>query len=71
MLPIWNFIYTIFLLVGEKMENAKTVEEKELEGKVVDLLKEYGKPVSVGYVAENLKVCWSTAMGAFPLEFER
>ena len=45
------------------MENNKIVEEREKEVKVLEMLKEYGKPVSVGYVAWQLKVTWSTARG--------
>ena len=41
----------------------KLVAEKETENKVLEMLKEYGKPVSVGYVAWGLKVTWSTARG--------
>jgi hypothetical protein len=44
------------------MQASKIVEE-EMETKIVNILKEYGKPVSVGYVAYNAKVCWSTARG--------
>lgn len=41
------------------MMQAKTGEEMEKE--TIALLKEYGKPVSIGYVALNLKLCWASA----------
>ncbi|MCL5949750.1 MAG: hypothetical protein M1490_04665 [Candidatus Bathyarchaeota archaeon] len=41
----------------------KIVGAKESEAKVLEALKEYGKPVSVGYVAWKLSVTWTTARG--------
>ena len=41
----------------------KLQEERETETKVIETLKEYGKPVSVGYIAWKLKVTWGTARG--------
>jgi hypothetical protein len=37
--------------------------EREVEEKAIQILKDYGKPASIGYVAHNLKVCWTTARG--------
>lgn len=42
------------------MQSAQ-IDMEELEKKTLDILNTYGKPVSVGYVAYNLKVCWATA----------
>ena len=42
------------------MQSAQ-IEMEELEKKTLDVLNEYGKPVSIGYVAFHLKVCWATA----------
>jgi hypothetical protein len=39
---------------------ANKVEEEQTESKIIQILKEYGKPCSVGYVAYNLKANWST-----------
>jgi hypothetical protein len=37
--------------------------ERETEKAVIRILEEFGKPVSIGYVAYNLKICWTTARG--------
>jgi hypothetical protein len=38
-------------------------KDAETQTKVISVLKEYGKPVSVGYVAWKLDITWSTARG--------
>ena len=42
------------------MQSAK-IGNIEVEEKVVGLLQNAGYPVSIGWVAYNLKVCWTTA----------
>jgi Mn-dependent DtxR family transcriptional regulator len=34
---------------------------ENMEQKTIGLLKEYGKPASVGFVAEKLELCWASA----------
>ena len=39
----------------------KNVGNKGNETKVIESIREFGKPVSVGFIAWKLKVTWSTA----------
>jgi hypothetical protein len=41
----------------------KIIGEKEVENKAIEALKEYGKPVSIGYIAWKLNITWTTARG--------
>lgn len=41
----------------------KIIGEKETEAKAIEALKEYGKPVSIGYMAWKLGITWTTARG--------
>lgn len=41
----------------------KIIGVKKTESKVMDALKEYGKPVSIGYISWKLDITWTTARG--------
>jgi hypothetical protein len=41
--------------------NTSKIDNPEFETKVVELIRETGKPVSTDFVANRLGVCWNTS----------
>lgn len=52
-----------YFSIGGSKRMLENKDEKEVEEKTIQILKDCNKPVSISYVAYNLKVCWSTARG--------